>query len=151
MRVVDNLGSGGPRRIAGKPFLLGFWLIPQYAGAARVRCQARAAFCLEIANMSKSTFWQRFGSQITQRDGWHCTYCDCIVLERNETFVHIEAMLEDTHNGHITWNEYAQERDGLLKRIATIDHVIPRSKNGTDTLKNLVVACHSCNSSKGTN
>ena len=31
----------------------------------------------------------------------------------------------------------------------TIDHVIPRSKGGTESWENLVTACHSCNSKKG--
>jgi len=31
----------------------------------------------------------------------------------------------------------------------TIDHVIPRSKGGTDSWENLVVACSSCNTKKG--
>lgn len=31
----------------------------------------------------------------------------------------------------------------------TIDHVIPQSKGGTDTTKNVVCSCHSCNQSKG--
>jgi hypothetical protein len=31
----------------------------------------------------------------------------------------------------------------------TLDHVIPKSKGGTDTWENLVSACYSCNSEKG--
>lgn len=33
-------------------------------------------------------------------------------------------------------------------KVATVDHVIPRSKGGTDEMSNLVIACHSCNCSK---
>tara|TARA_Y100000592_G_C5463764_1_gene315498 strand:+ start:567 stop:1106 length:540 start_codon:yes stop_codon:yes gene_type:complete len=32
---------------------------------------------------------------------------------------------------------------------ATIDHVIPRSRGGKETWKNLVIACSKCNSKKG--
>lgn len=32
---------------------------------------------------------------------------------------------------------------------ATIDHLIPRSRNGTNALSNLVLACGFCNSDKG--
>ena len=31
----------------------------------------------------------------------------------------------------------------------TVDHVIPKARGGTDTPKNLVLACHACNSAKG--
>lgn len=34
---------------------------------------------------------------------------------------------------------------------ATIDHVIPRSRGGKETWKNLVIACSKCNSKKGNN
>jgi 5-methylcytosine-specific restriction endonuclease McrA len=33
----------------------------------------------------------------------------------------------------------------------TIDHVIPRSRNGKDTWENLVTACNKCNHKKGNN
>ena len=36
-----------------------------------------------------------------------------------------------------------------LSRLATIDHVKPRSKGGTDDEDNLVVACFPCNQRKG--
>lgn len=31
----------------------------------------------------------------------------------------------------------------------TIDHIIPQSKGGSDTTKNVVCCCHSCNHDKG--
>lgn len=31
----------------------------------------------------------------------------------------------------------------------TIDHIIPQSKGGGDTTKNVVCCCHSCNQNKG--
>jgi hypothetical protein len=31
----------------------------------------------------------------------------------------------------------------------TIDHIVPQSKGGLDTTKNVVCCCHSCNQSKG--
>jgi 5-methylcytosine-specific restriction endonuclease McrA len=32
---------------------------------------------------------------------------------------------------------------------ATIDHVIPKSKGGDDSMDNLVLACTACNGAKG--
>lgn len=37
----------------------------------------------------------------------------------------------------------------LRWKTATFDHAIPRCKGGTDHVANLVMACQSCNSSKG--
>jgi 5-methylcytosine-specific restriction endonuclease McrA len=31
----------------------------------------------------------------------------------------------------------------------TADHIVPKSKGGTDSMNNLVAACRSCNGSKG--
>ena len=38
----------------------------------------------------------------------------------------------------------------LPDKIATRDHVTPRSEGGSDDWRNLVAACHICNSFKGT-
>ncbi len=40
--------------------------------------------------------------------------------------------------------EYCGQKEGL-----SWDHLIPRAKNGPDTAENHVLACKSCNSSKG--
>lgn len=37
----------------------------------------------------------------------------------------------------------------LTVDIATVDHLIPRSKGGGSRKKNLIVVCHTCNSLKG--
>lgn len=37
----------------------------------------------------------------------------------------------------------------LNNRTATIDHIIPRSRNGSNHLWNLVLACRQCNVKKG--
>jgi len=37
----------------------------------------------------------------------------------------------------------------LTLRTATLDHLIPRDVNGPNTPHNLVVCCHTCNSSRG--
>lgn len=61
---------------------------------------------------------------------------------------------------HVSRAKRAQviERDGfrcvyckaeLTADVVTIDHVIPKTKGGGSQLSNLVVACRSCNSSKG--
>jgi 5-methylcytosine-specific restriction endonuclease McrA len=34
--------------------------------------------------------------------------------------------------------------------LATLDHVIPRSRGGRTVAENLVLACHACNNARGT-
>lgn len=41
-----------------------------------------------------------------------------------------------------------QGDNGRDPRLATVDHIIPRSRGGTDDPSNLVICCHDCNSSK---
>ena len=43
--------------------------------------------------------------------------------------------------------EWWSIRDGFA--VAQVDHVVPRSRGGTDEMSNLVLACSPCNSSKG--
>lgn len=62
---------------------------------------------------------------------------------------------------HIPYKGVVLTRQNIFKRDGfeckycgneedlTIDHIIPRSKNGKSTWKNLVTACKSCNSIKG--
>ena len=60
---------------------------------------------------------------IYARDRWSCAYCSCWVLPPG-------------------W--------GLPDPMtATLDHVKPRAKQGSNEPKNLVTACMSCNSAKG--
>jgi len=40
-------------------------------------------------------------------------------------------------------------RDALLGKRAEIDHIVPRSRGGRDTLDNLALACPGCNGNKG--
>lgn len=42
--------------------------------------------------------------------------------------------------------QYCGERGGRLE----CDHILPRSRGGTDEYKNLTTACFSCNRAKGT-
>lgn len=40
------------------------------------------------------------------------------------------------------------EQDGATPGAATIEHVMPRSRRGTDALHNLVAACRACNAAR---
>mgnify|MGYP001611722982 CR=1 FL=1 len=64
---------------------------------------------------------QRLG--ILERDGWRCFYCG---------------------------GRLVRTPNSLTTNQATIDHIVPASRGGTDENKNLVAACRRCNSQKHT-
>lgn len=72
-----------------------------------------------------------------------CTQCTRDVLIAHEALA----------SGHWVKSEYP----GMLRyyktmekmSIATIDHIIPSSKGGTDNMDNLTLLCHHCNYVKG--
>ena len=57
---------------------------------------------------------------VFEKDSWRCHYCD-------KKTVRVRGKLQ-----------------------ATVDHIVPVSDGGSDDLENLVTACRSCNSKKGT-
>lgn len=60
--------------------------------------------------------------KIWKRDGYKCHYCGCAVFKARG--------------------------DNQFNNTATVDHVIPRSKGGTNHASNLVTACRRCNNAK---
>lgn len=61
---------------------------------------------------------------VLQRDGYKCRYCGV-------------ALREDKIQGGPHW-----------PNSATLDHVVPKDKGGTNAQENLVACCLSCNQSK---
>jgi 5-methylcytosine-specific restriction endonuclease McrA len=51
------------------------------------------------------------------------------------------------------WREQGQECAYCKKKVrrknATIDHIVPRARGGTNAVTNKVVTCRACNESKG--
>lgn len=66
--------------------------------------------------------------------GLKCSYCDAIGI-------HLIKCLGKHNDVHI--NVYTKDF-----KLMTIDHVIPKSKGGTNRLKNLVPSCCECNIKK---
>ncbi len=92
-----------------------------YGGGLIVMMQEAAEQHGFYARTSTPSFTQRrVIKDIVERDGHQCSYCDKT----------LNTVLDRTAN-------------------PTVDHVIPRSRGGGDELSNLVLACQSCNSSKG--
>ena len=66
--------------------------------------------------------WSR--RSVLRRDGYRCIYCGIRAGEM--------------HKGQV-----------LVRSDFTIDHIIPRSRDGKNTWGNTAAACHSCNQRKG--
>lgn len=62
---------------------------------------------------------RRKAKKIGERDGWECHYCNHRLSRNDERF-----------------------------RNPTIDHVIPRSRGGSNKMPNLVLSCPNCNREK---
>lgn len=73
------------------------------------------------------------------------------IAKTDKTFEKVE------RHGHIFWQGKCIHcnkklticEDGTLWCNATIEHIIPMSKGGTDDLKNIALACSRCNFEKG--
>lgn len=71
----------------------------------------------------KQRAWRRLRMQLAGEQNWRCCYC---------------------HVTMIPGEAFANHPDAL-----SIEHVIPKSKGGSDHWENLVAACRFCNNSRG--
>ena len=51
----------------------------------------------------------------------------------------------------LMWSHHWENGPGALAGMATVDHIHPKSKGGTDDMENLRVICHACNNAKADN
>ena len=78
---------------------------------------------------------------IHSRDGWHCRYCGCRVVEK-EVRYRLRALLP----GAVRWGTKARDCDaGFYAITAVPDHVLPHAHGGDSDLDNIVTACWPCN------
>ncbi len=80
---------------------------------------------------------------IWKRDYWTCRYCNDPVFF-NPTFKLFEEM-SPNHGYYHSHGKSDARHPFIEKRIATVDHVIPVSKGGSDIVDNYVTACWECN------
>lgn len=82
----------------------------------------------------------RTEQKIFDRDGWRCRYCGTKVISRVARKIFIERFPIETH-----WVSSEYERHSALhSQAASLDHVLPHSRGGTNNTTNLVTACGPC-------
>jgi len=80
---------------------------------------------------------------VFRRDAWSCRYCNDAVF-----FTPVLKILDSLNPGHGYY--HAHGKTGAVLDIfqwkwATIDHIVPVSHGGKNTLDNYVTACWKCN------
>lgn len=82
-------------------------------------------------NREQGSNWIRRAKRlrIYQRDGWHCVWCRAPVESGRRT------LGGSTVHG--------------AKRLATLDHYLPRGRGGRNAADNLLTACMLCNAARG--
>lgn len=83
---------------------------------------------LNAGNRNQGSNWASNAkrTKIHNRDGWRCAWCRCVVARYGDP-----------------------DRIRLHRAIATVDHVIPRCKGGSNDIRNLVTSCMACNRQRG--
>lgn len=62
---------------------------------------------------------------------------------------HTRAMLAHRDGWRCCWCGVGLQRDGTGDLAPTVEHVVPRSRGGTNDLENLKLACWWCNQHRG--
>ena len=79
------------------------------------------------------------------RDGWRCRYCGTRVIDRSMR-TRLHRYLPDVAR----WGaRNADKHTALAALSASLDHVIPHSRGGTNDELNLVTACNACQFGRG--
>jgi 5-methylcytosine-specific restriction endonuclease McrA len=79
---------------------------------------------------------------VIARDGMICQLCGCDVVSGSELYRSAWTRVPGT-------NYLSVPPRGHFKNMLTLDHIVPRSKDGTHDVDNLRVTCMSCNSTRG--
>lgn len=69
---------------------------------------------------------------------------------RLSRYIHIpKKKIELSRKNILRRDNFQCQYCGITSNNLTIDHIIPKSRGGTDSWDNLVAACNSCNNKKG--
>ena len=79
------------------------------------------------------------------RDGWRCRYCGTRVIDRG-----MRSRLHRCLPDAARWGaRNADKHTALAALSASLDHVVPHSRGGTNASSNLVTACNACQFGRG--
>jgi 5-methylcytosine-specific restriction endonuclease McrA len=79
------------------------------------------------------------------RDGWRCRYCGTRVIDRS-----MRARLHRCLPDVARWGaRNADKHTALAALSASLDHIVPHSRGGTNDEPNLVTACNACQFGRG--
>lgn len=84
---------------------------------------------------------QALEQAIFRRDGWRCRFCGCRVISRKARLVLARLYPEEARWGK-TFHE--QKHCALGSLVASLDHILPHARGGTNEEENLVTACTPC-------
>jgi 5-methylcytosine-specific restriction endonuclease McrA len=109
------------------------------AATARVDPRGSARRSPTAGNRGQGSKWLHPTTRrrIYERDRWRCVWCRCEVAQlgmRGVKGVSVEGVVFT---------------DGLQLRQASIDHVVPRTRGGSNNSSNLITCCVACNAVRG--
>lgn len=82
---------------------------------------------------------------IYQRDGWRCRFCEIRIISPNA-----RKRLVAWYPTVARWGRANRDKHhGLSALTATLDHILPHSRGGTNDETNLVAACGMCQFGRG--
>jgi 5-methylcytosine-specific restriction endonuclease McrA len=82
---------------------------------------------------------------IYQRDGWRCRFCEIRIISPLA-----RRRLVELYPSVARWGRANREKHhGLSALTATLDHILPHSRGGTNEESNLVAACGMCQFGRG--
>lgn len=82
---------------------------------------------------------------IYQRDGWRCRFCEIRIISPRA-----RKRLEALYPTVARWGRFDRDKHYALSALnASLDHILPHSRGGTNEESNLVAACGMCQFGRG--
>lgn len=95
---------------------------------------------VRAGNAGRGSHWIRDEKRIRiyERDSWKCVWCGCAV-----------AMLSHCKMHGLRTSLQLGPGETFITHQATLDHVLPRTRGGSNHHGNLVTSCSECNEARG--